>query len=271
MFGTTPGQSTKVPGIIEHLTVELVASHSDMCDPGGVRTVSPTVGIQAGPVSAGGSTRYQLRVDSSEQQAELFGLLRQCADFEVRVEHLTVGDYVVDGGVTIERKTYGDFAVSLADGRLFTQAAALAQCPHRPVILLEGPRPSRMPHVHPHALKGAAVSLAVMWRLPVIYARDPQDSLRILRFLARQLGETEHGILKRYDRKPKRLTSRRLYMLQGLPGVGPALAQRLLLQFGSVERVVTATEATLLKVRGVQVVITPTRRKQGEMSVVVAA
>ena len=32
------------------------------------------------------------------------------------------------------------------------------------------------------------------------------------------------GDLKRYDRKPKRLASRKLYMLQGLPGVGPALA-----------------------------------------------
>lgn len=40
-------------------------------------------------------------------------------------------------------------------------------------------------------------------------------------------------------------------MLQGLPGVGPALAHRLLLEFGSVERVVTADEASLLKVRGV--------------------
>jgi len=28
------------------------------------------------------------------------------------------------------------------------------------------------------------VSLAVMWRLPVLCARDPEDSFRILRFLA---------------------------------------------------------------------------------------
>jgi ERCC4-type nuclease len=32
-------------------------------------------------------------------------------------------------------------------------------------------------------------------------------------------------------------------MLQGLSGVGPALAQRLLIKFGSAERVVTADEA----------------------------
>jgi ERCC4-type nuclease len=42
-----------------------------------------------------------------------------------------------------------------------------------------------MPQIHPHALKGAMTSLAVMWRLPVLVARDPEDSLRIFRFLAR--------------------------------------------------------------------------------------
>src|SRR5688572_442338 len=72
----------------------------------------------------------------------------------------------------------------------------------------------------PHALKGAVISLAVMWRLPVLYARDPEDSLRILRDLANQ-ANAAGGFLKTYDRKPKRVVARKLYMLQGLPGVGP--------------------------------------------------
>lgn len=40
-------------------------------------------------------------------------------------------------------------------------------------------------------------------------------------------------------------------MLQGLPGVGPALANRLLLHFGTVEHVITADESTLMQVRGI--------------------
>ena len=178
-------------------------------------------------------------------------LARECEDFDVQMVHLPIGDYFIDSGVVVERKTYADFATSLVDGRLFPQAAALAQSPHRPVVLLEGPKPLRMPDVHPHALKGAIVSLAVMWRLPVLHARDPEDALRILRFLAQQVGNSEQRILRRYDRKPKRIASRRLYMLQGLSGVGPALAQRLLIKFGSVERVVTADEESLTQVRGI--------------------
>jgi DNA excision repair protein ERCC-4 len=136
------------------------------------------------------------------------------------------------------------------DGRLFPQAAALARSPHRPIIVLEGPKPSRTPDVHPHAFKGAIVSLAVMWRLPVVHARDPEDALWVLRSLAHQMGRTESGVLKRYDRKPKRLASKKIYMLQGLPGVDAALADRLLLHFGTVEHVITADEITLRQVPG---------------------
>ena len=192
-----------------------------------------------------------LRVDHSERHATLLDLARTCGDFDVRMDRLDIGDYCIDGRVVIERKTYADFAMSLADGRLFPQAAALARSPHRPVVLLEGPKPAKMPDVHPHALKGAMVSLAVMWRLPVLRARDPENSLRVLRFVAHQLRNSDPAILQRYDRKPKRLALRKLYVLQGLPGIGPALANRLLVQLGSIERVVAADEDTLTEVRGV--------------------
>ena len=210
-------------------------------------------GVRVGTALAmrSGARRCVLSVDHSERDAVLLDLARRCDEFDVHVGHLPVGDYLIDGGILVERKTYADFAISLADGRLFPQAAALARSPHRPVVLLEGPKPARMPDVHPHALKGAMVSLAVMWRLPVLCTRDPDDSLRILRFLAKQLAQATHGVLMRYDRKPKRDASRKLYMLQGLPGVGPALARRLLIAFGSVERVVTAREVALMQVRGV--------------------
>jgi DNA excision repair protein ERCC-4 len=195
--------------------------------------------------------QWQLRVDCSERNAALLDLARGCGEFDIRMERLAVGDYLIDGGIVIEPKTHADFATSLVDGRLFPQAAALARSPHRPIVLLEGPTPAQMPDVHAHALKGAVLSLAVMWRLPVIHARNPEDSLRILQLLAGQLARTNPAVLQRYDRKPKRLASRQLYMLQGLPGVGPALANRLLVHFGSVERVITADPGLLVQVRGI--------------------
>jgi ERCC4-type nuclease len=152
--------------------------------------------------ASGQLARHELLVDSAERHAALVELARQCDDFTVHIAHLAVRDYWIDRGIVVERKSYADFALSLADGRLFPQAAKLARCPHRPVVLLEGPRPLQMPQIHQHALKGAMASLAVMWRLPVLLARDPEDSLTILRFLANQLRSSHSG-LKRYDRKPK--------------------------------------------------------------------
>ena len=206
---------------------------------------------ESGVGAANVARHWRLRVDTSERHAALLDLARRCGDFEICMEGLAVGDYLIDDGIVIERKTYSDFATSLVDGRLFPQAAALARSPHRPIVLLEGPTPAQMPDVHAHSLKGAMLSLAVMWRLPVICSRNPEDSLRILRLLAGQLARTNPEVLQRYDRKPKRFASRRLYMLQGLPGVGPALANRLLVHFGSVERVITADQGLLAQVRGI--------------------
>jgi Fanconi anemia group M protein len=51
--------------------------------------------------------------------------------------------------------------------------------------------------------------------------------------------------------RPKRLKSRQLYILQGLPKVGPTVARRLLEHFRSVSNAMNATVEDLLQVEGV--------------------
>lgn len=55
---------------------------------------------------------------------------------------------------------------------------------HRSLLLIEGPTPTAAPDVHPHSIEGALVSIAAMWRLPVLHTCDPEQSVRLLRFLA---------------------------------------------------------------------------------------
>jgi hypothetical protein len=66
-------------------------------------------------------------------------------------------------------------------------------------------------------------------------------------------GRTLGGTIARLNQRTATAVtaSGRGYVLQGLPGVGPSLAPRLLLEFGSVERVITADEEELMRVRGV--------------------
>jgi DNA excision repair protein ERCC-4 len=140
---------------------------------------------------------------------------------------------VLQRGDGIERKSIADLAASLIDGRLFPQVARLAHSRHRSLLLIEGPTSASIPDVHPHSLEGALISIAAMWRVPVLYSSDSEQSARMLRFLAEQVRAPQERVLRRSDRKSKRFASRRLFLLQGLPGVGPALAHRLLGHFGN--------------------------------------
>jgi ERCC4-type nuclease len=93
------------------------------------------------------------------------------------------------------------------------------------------------------ATRDAALGVRHYWIVDI-------DARTVECFEADQAASIGTRVLRRSDRKPKRTTSRRLHLLQGLPGIGPALANRLLLQLGSIERVVRADEPTLMEVRG---------------------
>jgi DNA excision repair protein ERCC-4 len=194
---------------------------------------------------------HQLVVDHSEGRSALLDAVRRSGMFEVRMAHLATGDYLIDDDVLIERKSVSDFAASLVDGRLFPQVARLAHSCYRSLLLIEGHAPTSIPDVHAHSIEAALASIAAMWRLPLLHSADSEQSVRLLRFLAEQAGGPHERVLRRFDRKPKRLASRRLLLLQGLPGVGPTLAHRLLVHFGCIERVFTADASALAEVRGV--------------------
>lgn len=51
--------------------------------------------------------------------------------------------------------------------------------------------------------------------------------------------------------RSKRLVRRQLFFLQGIPGVGPLLAARLLNKFGALKTVINATEEELKQVEGI--------------------
>ncbi len=193
---------------------------------------------------------YRLEADNLESGRRLADLALSSGQFEVVFRHLKAGDYLVERSVLVERKTHADLAASLIEGRLFCQAAMLARTGMRSLILVEGPASGRLPTLHPHSLLGAILSLSVIWGLPVVFSRDPEESLLILRLLAEQALASRTMALRRGGYRPRRLRRKQLYLLQGLPGVGPRLAAELLNHFGSAEKVMTAGEVLLQRVPG---------------------
>ena len=105
--------------------------------------------------------------------------------------------------------------------------------------------------VDPQVIKGAIVSLSISWQIPLIFSKTPQGTAEILIIAGIHDVKCRNDTLKRGDRKPKRMQTRKLYLLQGLPGIGPRMAKRMLEYFGSVENVFAADEQELTRVEGI--------------------
>jgi ERCC4-type nuclease len=69
--------------------------------------------------------------------------------------------------------------------------------------------------------------------------------------MARQLDSIARGGIHRFGYRPKDKRKKQLFILQGLPGIGPERAGRLLDKFGSVEGVISAGSDELQSVYGI--------------------
>lgn len=168
------------------------------------------------------------------------------------VKRLKLGDYLVDGRFLFERKTMPDLVVAIIDGRLFGQALGLAATPWRPAIILEGTgRELAESGMRWEAVQGALVTVTLFCEIPLLRTRTPEETVRTMLFTARQAKALAMGALPRPGYRPRGKRARQLYILQGLPGIGPGRAQRLLARFGSVEAVMRAKAEDLRLVPGI--------------------
>ena len=104
-------------------------------------------------------------VDDRERDEVLLRCLQDKAI--VARKRLSVGDYCVDESIIFERKSASDFARSLTDGRLFSQASRLLKSPERPAYILQGGSAEwRECGVRREALQGAIITLMLIFDLP---------------------------------------------------------------------------------------------------------
>ncbi len=199
-----------------------------------------------------GGRPVRIVVDDREQAGGVPAALAARGDAALEVARLKVGDYHIERRVLVERKTATDFAVSLIDGRLFRQAAALAAGPDRALLLLEGGETDwQATGVRREALQGALITIGVFYGLALLWSAGPEESARLLVYLGRQTQQFVHGGLPRPGYRPKGRRARQLFLLQSLPGVGPERAASLLERFGSVRAIMTAPTEELALVPGV--------------------
>ncbi|MDM7940422.1 MAG: DEAD/DEAH box helicase [Methanothrix sp.] len=188
-------------------------------------------------------------VDPRERE---MGKLLEARGLAITLKNLDVGDYVISDRVAVERKTAQDFVASVIDPErnLFRQISDLCRSYDRPVLILEG-RDLYRRAVSPNSIRGALAAVAVDWGLPIIPTDDQEETASIIAMLSAR----EH----REGREPKvhghktarTLAEQQEYLVSAIPSVGPAVARNLLKHFGSVERIMTASEAELQQVEKV--------------------
>lgn len=192
----------------------------------------------------------KITVDYRETTSGLTDLLKNSGAL-VEIATLSYGDYIINDTITVERKTAKDFLISIIDGRLFNQLSNLKKFCNHPILLIEG-NPYETEHNFDRmAIKGTLISVQTIWYVPIIFSRTTEDSRDILLMISRQLGTSIDVVPLRKGYRPKRIKSKQLYLLQGLPQIGPKLAKRLILHFKSVSKIMNASVQALTEVDGI--------------------
>ncbi|MEO2116926.1 MAG: DEAD/DEAH box helicase [Methanocaldococcus sp.] len=173
-------------------------------------------------------------------------LLHNYADIELKT--LEVGDYVLSDRVVVERKTAEDFVNSIIDKRLFNQLKNLKKV-EKPLLIVEGDNFNRL---HENAIKGAILSIILDFGIPIIFTKNAEETADLLIKIAeKEQIKEKRAVMVRYGKTAMSLKEQQKFIVESLPDVGGALAERLLKHFKTVENVFTAKEEELMKVEGV--------------------
>lgn len=190
--------------------------------------------------------------DDRERDGGVVEQLRLRDDVRLSVERLPLGDYRIDETLLIERKTLPDLILSIKDGRLFSQGVRLAASDLRPALILEGTSRAIVDSgMRREAIQGALITLTLFLGIPLLRSMDASETARLLLYAAYQRRSIATGAIPRKGHRPRGKFRTQARILQGLPGVGPERARRLLEQFGSVEAVMSATVPALETVTGI--------------------
>ena len=168
----------------------------------------------------------------------------------LRLEKLEHADYLCSGNCAVEFKTVEDFVASIVDGRLLEQLRGLKQF-SRPLVIVQGEQDMyTVRKVHPRAIQGMLAAIAVSFCIPLLQTKNAQETASLLAVIAKREQDTGRDV-QVHARKPLTLAEQQEYVVSALPSVGLKLAQQLLQHFGSVEKIVNASEDDLRKADGI--------------------
>ena len=194
--------------------------------------------------------KYYIYVDSRELASSI---PRELINYGVisKPKKLPVGDYIIGENIGIERKNVSDFLQSIVDGRLLDQAIRMKKTFKKPLIIIEGEGLYTKRDIHPNAVMGALISIAIDIGVPIIFTKNEKETASLIANIVRREHEKDKIPQIRHEKKLGSLKEMQEFIVAGLPFINLTLARRLLEKFKTVENIFTATEDELSEVRGI--------------------
>ena len=162
-----------------------------------------------------------------------------------------VDRYVISKRLVIERRTGGGFLMGIMEKTLFTSAIYMREHYRIPVLVVEGSIDYERRGFSPQAVRGALSSMLLLYGVNVLSTPVVDETVQLVAMMARQeqIGIPDISLIPK--RKATSLPDMQRRVVEMLPGCGMVMARELLQHFGSIERLVSATEDDLRELRGI--------------------
>lgn len=172
---------------------------------------------------------------------------------ETIVTKLDFGDYLLGEDIAVERKTVFDLANTLTQRFLFDQIFKMKNAYPKSIVLIEGYMGllRKFRRISPESLSGALFTLTQA-SIPLVPTIDYRDTATFLVTSAKQLLKDGSALpVIRHKLKTEKIREQQLFIVAGLPHIGPILGENLLRHFKTVRAVFSSSKEELTEVKGI--------------------
>ncbi len=191
-----------------------------------------------------------LIVDVRETREQHVDILKKLG-YEVGIEQLPTGDFLLPGDLIIERKEIYDFQESVIDGRLFEQATRMKSF-KKQLFIVEGA--VEQLRISRAAFNSAILSIMVDFSIPIIFTNDMKETCDVISLLIKRAKSRKDKMISiknkvKFPRDDPFMA--KVAFISALPGVNVKTATKLLEEFKSIKNITCASEKEFLKIRGI--------------------
>jgi ERCC4-type nuclease len=209
-------------------------------------------------MSIGDEKKSDLKIDFRELRSGIVGEIEKLTDqLTIEVSMLSAGDYWIGDNIIVERKTLSDFLISIKNGRIFQQVSRIANSGKNGLIILEGDKSMvNTSLMSRKAVQGALIHLTVFLGIPVIRSLNIHETATLLIDIFHQCQQrklpTQKQILSASPGfSVNKKQRQKLFILQNINGIGAKKALTLLKSLRSIENIINASSADLMKFHGI--------------------